>query len=42
VLFAFTAVMLVFGVLAARPRILPHAAAEPVPANWQAPAGGAA
>jgi MFS transporter, CP family, cyanate transporter len=42
VLFAFTGVMLVFGVLAARPRMLPRAAAEPVPANWQAPAGGTA
>jgi MFS transporter, CP family, cyanate transporter len=42
VLFAFTGVMLVFGVFAARPRMLPRAAAEPGPAKWQAPAGGPA
>jgi MFS transporter, CP family, cyanate transporter len=42
VLFAFTGVMLVFGVFAARPRMLPRAAAEPGPATGQAPAAGPA
>jgi CP family cyanate transporter-like MFS transporter len=42
VLFVLTGVMLVFGVLAARPRMLPAAAAEPAPGDVQAPAGGAA
>ena len=42
VLFVLTGVMLVFGVLAARPRMLPAAAAEPAPGGVQAPAGGAA